>query len=299
MTSLKHILQNDVIPIRVRTEAIALVALGVRPMSLVFLPAELPDGNLLGREIDSTYQCLLYEGTSGTLLQKFYFWLQSGGKTPIEHKKSLLRKAYEDVVTPQASYKALLEIVQELRLPYILYEVRPSIRELYICNSDAVKERLGQLLQVRETIKREAWAKATPSTPYSLLAYPEEQVPEYLKKLGELLGYPPCCIDAYLTDRAQGQNVENRSAYSLLELEQKNETVNPLGFFLKDFFPCSPNCEQAQNMGQKCCDRLGEVDKEYAEAYLLSVTENKSRVTKYPAIISAHLDSLQEQKSQG
>ncbi|MBS3950869.1 MAG: DUF483 domain-containing protein [Peptococcaceae bacterium] len=292
MTSLKHLLQNDVVPMRVRTEAIALVALGVRPMSIVFLPAELPEGNLLGREIDSTYQCWLQEGSSGTLSQRYFFWLQSRGKTTIEHKKSLLRKAYENIVPPQASYKALLGIVQELSLPYIQYEVRPSIRELYICASDAVKERLDQLMQERETIKREAWAKVTSSTPYSLLAYPEEQVPEYLKKLGELLGYPPCCIEAYLTDRTQGQNVENRSAYFLLEFEQMNEAVNPLGFFLKDFFPCRPNCEQALSKGQECYDRLGEVDKNYAEAYLQSVNENKNRVTKYPAIISAHLDSL-------
>lgn len=297
MDNLKSVLQNDALLMRTRIEALALVALGVRPMALVFLPAELPDGELLGREIDSKYNQMLLEGTQGTLLDKFYFWLNSRGKTPIENKRAILRRMYDDVVLSHPSYRSLIEAVVKLDLPYLLYEVRPSIRELYICSTMAIKDKLSALMEERDAIKRAAWAKATPSTPYSLLVYPEEQVPSYLRQLGQLLGYPACCIEAYLSDREQGMNVESRSSYTLLELEQGCAETNPLSFILKDFFPCSPNCEEALNKGNECYQRLSDIGSEYGQAYLDLTSENMSRVAKYPAIISAHLDSLKQQQN--
>jgi len=190
MSALKEVLRNEALPLRLRVESIAFVALGLRPMSLVMLPADLYNGDVLGREIDNLYQRRLYEGTHGSLLQRFYTFLLSHGKHPVEYKKAVLHRAYEDIVPCQSSYKAIISAIDKLSLPYYIYEVRPSIRELYICNSALVRQRLDTLMQEREEIKRKAWANATPETPYSLIIYPEEQVPQYLRKLGELLGLP-------------------------------------------------------------------------------------------------------------
>jgi hypothetical protein len=283
------------IPMRLRIEVFAMVALGLRPLGLIFLPAELPDGSSIGKAIDQKYQDDLREGVSGSLVQRLKFTLLAPGKPPVVKKKLLLKQAYISMVQDLPAYKALHTWANKLGLGTCAYEVRPSIHELLIYQTSQVRTTLDELMEERLRIKQEAWARATPYTPYALLTYPEEQVPEYLEKLGLLLGYPQCCIKAYLEDRTNDVNVENRAAADL-QSQVETQVVDAWAYFVKDFFPCQPTCTAAAAAGKKTYGALEKVSPALAEAYLALLKENQDRILSYPVVIAGRLKDLEKEQ---
>jgi hypothetical protein len=76
------------------------------------------------------------------------------------------------------------------------------------------------------------------------------------RKIGELMGYPDCCIDFYLKNYDRAKEIGDE--YSLFSLENSSfpmpfYTNNLLRFFgitLISHFPCSFNCEKSVEMGE-------------------------------------------------
>ncbi len=286
-------LDEDLVMPRARIEAFLLVALGIKPLSIITVPGELVDGRDLGQAIDDRYQMTVAQGKEGGLYQKLWYRYHAVIERPLAFKQRLIRKAYEDIVTVSASYRAHLRWAKQLDLMVFDWEVRPSIHELYFYKSPTVGEELRQLMAERQQLKREAWAKVTRNTPISLLVYPEEQSAPYLIRLGRLLGYPDCCVQAYVRDRAGDDNVEARAARDLHLHTTISGIPEPWPYFVKDLFPCSPTCAHGTEIGKEALNALHVLSPQVAEVYRQLLKENQEMVRSYPVIINQHISSLE------
>ncbi len=290
---LDRFLTDELILPRTRVEAFLMVALGVKPVSLVTLPGELPKGDILGRLIDDRYRNALQAGQTGTFMQRTAFQLKNLGKRPLTLKQQLIRGAYSAIVEQSPTYKAHINWAKDFGLHTFTWEVRPSIRELYIYKSPSVGEELNDLMAERQRIKEETWKKAGKHTPLSILVYPEEQSPSYLARLGKLLGYPSCCVQAYLQNRTENINVETRAA---MELENKSSVQTgskPWAYFVKNFFPCSPECEAAVHLGVHSHQALTSMQPALGELYVQLLYENRQMVREYPTVINQHMQDVE------
>ncbi|MGE5653731.1 MAG: hypothetical protein ACM3ZQ_05610 [Bacillota bacterium] len=286
-------LKEDLVMPRARIEAFLLVALGIKPLSLITVPGELADGRELGQAIDDRYRKAVANGQEGNLLQKLSFRFHSLTEKPLAFKQRLIREAYEDIVEPSASYRAHLRWAKQLGLSVYDWEVRPSIHELYFYKSPTVGEELRELMAERQRLKREAWSKVTRDTPISMLVYPEEQSAPYLERLGRLLGYPDCCVQAYLSDRAQGENVEARAARDLHLATTVSGSPEPWAYFVKDLFPCSPTCANGTQVGKEALAALHALSPQLADVYRQLLQENQEMVRVYPVIINQHVQEME------
>lgn len=290
---LERFLTDELVLPRTRVEAFLMVALGIKPLSLITLPGELPNGDILGRQIDDRYRNALQAGQTGSLLQRTAFQIKNLGKRPLALKQQLIREAYSAVVEHSSTYKAHINWARDLGLQTYTWEVRPSIRELYVYKSPSVGEELQDLMAERQRIKEETWKKAGKNTPLSLLVYPEEQSPAYLARLGRLLGYPSCCVQAYLQNRTENINVETRAS---MEVERQSAGAEdmPWAYFVKNFFPCSPECESAVHLGQHSHQALSAMQPALGELYSRLLRENLQMVRQYPTTINKHIQEVEQ-----
>lgn len=286
-------LKEELVMPRARIEAFLLVALGIKPLSLITVPGELADGRELGQAIDDRYHQSVANGREGSLWQRLSFGVHSLTEKPLAFKQRLIRRAYEDIVPPSASYRAHLRWAKELGLTVYDWEVRPSIHELYFYKSPTVGLELRELMLERQRLKREAWSKVTRHTPISLLVYPEEQNPPYVERVGRLLGYPDCCVQAYLRDRARDENVEARAARDLQLMTTVNGDPEPWPYFVKDLFPCSPTCPRSTEIGKEVYAALHSLSPQLADLYLQLLQENQEMVRVYPVIINQHVQEME------
>ncbi len=286
-------LKEELVMPRARIEAFLLVALGIKPLSLITVPGELVDGRELGQAIDDRYRTAVGKGKDGNLWQKLSYRFHSMTEKPLAFKQRLIREAYEEIVTPSASYRAHLRWAKQLGLAVFDWEVRPSIHELYFYKSPTVGEELHELMAERQRLKREAWTKVTRDTPISVLVYPEEQSAPYLGRLGRLLGYPDCCVQAYVRDRTSGENVEARAARDLHLQTTVSGNPEPWPYFVKDLFPCSPTCSQGTEVGKEALAALHALSPQLADVYQQLLQENQERVRVYPVIINQHVQEME------
>ncbi len=280
---------------RVKLEDYLLVALGVRGVSLVTIPAELPDGQELGRAIDRTFSLLYYRG--GDPGRPLLARLAHRGRdvfyrltlNPLQYKATLMAHAFSRVVTPAPSYQAHRAWARDLGLDCFETAVRPTIHELYLYRDPAVLRRLQELMDERRRIHVAARAEYRPTMGAAGLVYPEEYRGEYLERLGELLGYPACCVQRYARDRTARVSVELRAAKQL-EVARKAgpAAVDPDAYWVKDFFPCRPDCPAAGERGRQAANALRELDPRLADRYRRGMEKNLERVAEYPAAIRAH-----------
>lgn len=280
---------EDQISLRTRIENFLLVALGIKPMSLLTLPGEMLSGEQLGWRIDNLYREKLQEIQHLSWWGQLSWQLRHLGQRSVVWKRQLLSQAYQQVVEASEAYQAHLHWARAFELHTTFWEVRPTVRELYLYCSPSVEDEIEQLMAERRRIHQQARKHATKETPLSLLVYPEEQFPDYLARLGRLLGYPKCCIDAYCTDRAQGINVESRMASAL---QHSSEDEAPWAFFTGNFFPCSPNCQQASRLGQQAYQELAAIDRHLGEEYKRLLLENREQLRSYPEIINRHAQQV-------
>lgn len=275
---------------RTRIEGFLLVALGVKPLSLITLPGELPQGDQLGWQIDNHYRSQLQALEESSWWQKVRFQYKHLGERPVTTKMGMVRTAYQQVVEGSAAYQAHLYWAKAFDLKTFFWEVRPTVRELFLYRGPSVKDELEALMAERVRIKQEVLKSATRDTPVSLLVYPEEQSPDYLAELGRLLGYPPCCIQAYRQDRAANRNVETRASAEAASASFHEE--QPWAYFIKNFFPCSPECEQAAGLGRHAHRELSAIDAHLGEIYSQLLIENREMVQGYPETINQHMRTV-------
>jgi len=145
------------------------------------------------------------------------------------------------------------------------------------------------LTRKRLIFREEFLRHADPTTPKSLLAYPEEHFPEYLIGIGKLLDYPPCCISAYIEDRNEGRiTAEQRAATQIADFRAHGMEPDIYTYFSRDFIPCSPSCAGASTIGRKTHQTLKGMDNRLSEIHFQCLKSNVERVSSYVESIQAH-----------
>ena len=274
----KFLEDGHILP-RIKIENFLLVSLGLRPCSLMTLPAELPDANAIGGAIDEQmFPRLRGLRSEQDPLKKLQL---------IDALKKEMKLAYEETVKGSEQYKSHKFWVKRLGLRNITVSVRPTVEELYIFRENDIGKRLRRLMKDRERYRAEAMASVKPGMDKARFVYPEEFRASWLKEIGNILGYQDCCIEAYATDREEGRNVEARASQQLKEAEERG-AVDPFTYFIGYFFPCSPSCGEAQTKGASYRKGLVELLPSLGELYERSVAKNMERVRLQPEIIEQY-----------
>ncbi len=243
----------------------------------MILPTELQNAESIGRAIDDQifpkFKKIRSEPDPGKRL-----WL-------IEALKKEMRRAYEINVKGSEAYRFHLSWINRIGLRKTVIGVRPTIEELYIFKNDEIGKKIKKLMKDREKYRAEviAVAMSRPGMEESRFAFPEEYKGPWIREIGKILGYPTCCVEAFVKNRENGINVELRASQQI-EGATKVGTVNPLTYFVGYFFPCSPCCDEALARGSRCRERLSELHPRLGEIYLKSVAENMERVRHQPKI---------------
>ncbi|NQU78835.1 DUF483 domain-containing protein [Candidatus Woesearchaeota archaeon] len=94
--------------------------------------------------------------------------------------------------------------------------------------------------------------------------------PAVTRKIGNILGYPECCIDKFSKERTLVKNQETK----IVEALSKSKSANSAAFFTREFFPCKINCKNAIKTGEKIIDELGKKDQNLASAYRIVMEIN-------------------------
>ncbi len=298
---LQEFMEESAIPLGCKFDDFLPVVLGVRKASQIIVPAELPDAAILGATIDSRFRSKT-EGKK-SLGGSFADYVKSktgkfGRNDKVKEarmKTELLRELYAEIVEGSISYNLYMDWIDRLGLQKKILESRPTIREVYIFRDPSVAVELEELQDMRKDIRWDAMRSPDLSAPVSLRAFPEENSPAFLRKIGSILGFPPCCIDRYIFDRGSGVlSPEVRAANQIIHAESPEE-VDKFAYFTKDFFPCQPDCESAAEIGRVMYEKLKDFDPELAELYLQHLSDNLDLVRRYPEIIEERIRSLERQ----
>ncbi|MEP7122570.1 MAG: hypothetical protein ABJE95_16730 [Byssovorax sp.] len=83
-----------------------------------------------------------------------------------------------------------------------------------------------------------------------------------VEAMGALMGYPPCCVQAFLAQRTRGDNLDNER---LTFRRAPREPLHPLlhrvgGVRLLSHHPCSPSCAGSIRIGEQIVGALAAVD---------------------------------------
>ena len=246
---------------------------------MMTLPAELPDANAIGGAIDErVFPKLGGLRSEQDPLKKLRL---------IDALKKDMRLAYEENVKGSEQYKSHKCWIKQLGLRNITVSIRPTMEELYLFRGNDIGKRLSRLMKDRERYRAEARANVKPGMDKARFVYPEEFKASWLKEIGEILGYPDCCVQAYASDREEGRNVETRASQQLKEAEERG-FVDPFTYSIGYFFPCSPSCGEAQAKGASYRKGLIELLPRLGELYDGSVVKNMERVRHQPEIIEQY-----------
>ncbi|RLI34201.1 hypothetical protein DRO66_09180 [Candidatus Bathyarchaeota archaeon] len=276
---LSEILTEEKLLDRIKVENFLLVTLKLRPCSRMNLPAELPNGDSIGKKIDEKVFPKLRQLQGETDPQKRL--------AAIASLKRDMRRAFETIVLSSEHYKAHLNWAKKLGLHSRLVAVRPTLSEFYLYNDRKIGNRLKRLMREREKLRAKAYRNATPTMDRVRFAYPEEFEGSWLKEMGRVLGYPDCCVDAYASDRKKGVNVEQRASQQIETMERHAE-IDPLTYFISYFFPCTPNCNEALSRGREIHERLRRDSSELGNLYSSIAEENMRTVRHQPEIIAEY-----------
>ncbi|UCH58096.1 MAG: DUF483 domain-containing protein [Candidatus Bathyarchaeota archaeon] len=276
---LQKLMGDPKLKTRVKVENLLLVHLGLRQCSQTVLPVDLPNAEGMGSTIDRRMAPKMIQIQRVTDPRRKL--------AAIASLKKEMRTAYDKVVRASDQYKGLLSWARDLRLRTRLADVRPTVQELYLFKEGRVGGRLKGLMKSRQKIRARVYASAKPGMERIRLAYPEEFEGSWLREMGEMLGYPGCCVEAYVSDREREFNVEERAARQLAEAEQLGN-MDPLAYYVGYFFPCTPDCEQAASRGRECLESLADLDPSLGELYSTLVAGNLENVRLQPEVIARY-----------
>lgn len=94
------------------------------------------------------------------------------------------------------------------------------------------------------------------------LAAVEQRAPDDARSAGALLGFPPCCVEAFCADmersRVDEDTVNDDSCIRILQTAKPGRAVlNPLSNFdLLGFYPCSAQCDAATAIAERNLEAL-------------------------------------------
>jgi len=280
-SEIRELLSETRIHIRVAVENLIIVGLNLRPCSQTTIPAELPSGSSIGEAIDVRFKPRLDQ------LRRIQD--NKARITEISEIRKGMALAFDELVEGSDEYRCFISWVKRLGLKLDKVEVRPTAHEFYIYKDRETLKELHRLMQERGKLRVEALKKPNPSRGQLQFAYPEEFNGAWIRRMGQLLGYPDCCVDRYASDREQGVNAEARAAAQLKEL---GRDPDPYVYIASYFFPCSPTCEIARQKGEIYHRRLSEALPQAGEAYEKIIAENLDRVRRQPEIIDEYLSRV-------
>jgi hypothetical protein len=82
-----------------------------------------------------------------------------------------------------------------------------------------------------------------------------------LSELGALMGYPPCCIDAFARQDERSNDTRNRYQTAARTTGARwHPELNNFGVMALSFFPCSYRCDEAQRQARRVFEALSSVE---------------------------------------
>ncbi len=282
----QELLDETLLANYVKIEDYLMVALGVRSCSFVTIPAEFPNAGQFGREID-----LLCSDELHRLVE-----------APVEKKpllipklRSRIQEAFKKVVLSSDTYKAHIAWSRKLLLQTVDVEVRPSIHELYLFTNSAVKKQLKRLFALRAVARKKLMFSKGFTESRTNLAYAEELSEDYVNLLGELLGYPSCCVEKYVNDRlGGGLSVETRASVQLKQVDEGMRQLSVYAYFARNFFPCQPTCRNAIEIGKSIFQLLAGINPRLGAVYLQCLRENAKIVEEYPEFAQQYKQKMEK-----
>ena len=268
----------------VKTEDYLMVALEIRPCSFLTIPAELRNGDTLGKKIDA-----LCAGDLQAVLSA-----AADEKGALIHRlKATIGESFKRVVFASATYKAHIDWARRLYLRICNVEVRPSIHELYLFKDARVKKELRKLLRIRKAARARVRLSMDAPKTKTCFAFPEELSQEYLSSVGKLLGYPSCCVEKYVRDRLSGEaSAEMRASGQIDQSRSEGTEPDTYAYFARNFFPCEPKCRSAGEIGRRTLDLLSGLNPKFGKLYFAGMRKNVEIVENYPELARKHVEKL-------
>jgi hypothetical protein len=275
------------------------VTLRLRPMALTYLPAELPGGIRMGEAIDR-YFAERYRPPAGGRGGRFRGLFGRGrrGASPKEEeliaKRKVLEAAYNEVAASSPAYAAHLAWLDRLGLDQIQIKRRPTLREMFIYHDRATRRRLVELEEAAAAGRSRPTTGAEGDAEQAMIeyVYATEFDRDYLRGVAALLGYPECCVEKYAEDRLKGQNVEQRGYEQIKAMQEAGKPIDVHVYYVKDFFPCSPDCAVAIARGEQFEAAFAALGDEVRDVYVGSLYDSFQLAQSYPLLIQQHKERL-------
>ncbi len=287
MTTAKmmRLFNDETITERVKLEDFWTVALGTRPLSLLSLPADFPDSQRLKEAVEQGFITRYYDGYSqGGLagwLQRIQYWLRRRRQPPIAYQTSLFHDAFEEVILEHEQYLGLLRWQVEFGLASVQQAVQPGVEEMLVYRDESVLAKIVDLIRARALIREREQSDDDTKASANPFAPPEHADPQYVEGIGDLLGYPSCCIEAFTDEVRRGQESGLRSAKQINETDR----VASDAFFASHFYPCTPDCPKAKGKGRTILDRLATFDGRLARRMERIYRSNIQLIKQYPRVV--------------
>ena len=181
---------------------------------------------------------------------------------PFDHEMAQLEMGRRKVVKREFSSDATLDALRALGWPLRVsegsYAVAADSADVHHGEGAHYTVFLGQEVDITralaaETLEREARGEARR---------------EAIATLGDLLGYPACCTEAYLTQQDQGESASFRRVFEVGPLQGAPRWNNlfVLSHALISHFPCTLGCSATATLAQETWEVLADRDPERAEA---------------------------------
>ena len=276
------------ITLKAKIEALLAPYLKLRPSSQITIPAEFPTGMEMGHQIDANVQ--------PHMMQLQQIQDLKARVVAVQALKKLLEKNFETIVEESVEYKTYYDWANKLELRTNQIKVRPTVHEVYFFKERGTGNAIRNLMKDREKLRKKVQRKPGSNVDSIHFAYPEEFEPKWLNGLGEILGYPDCCVKQYAEDRGKGVNVEERASRQLIEAV-KEGGVDTHAYFTGYFFPCSPRCEKALKKGYEWHDAFKTLDERFGELYEQDMYMNAEMVLRQPELIQQYLAQFKPKKT--
>jgi hypothetical protein len=275
------------------------VCLGLRQLALTYLPAEFPGGNRMGEAIDRYFKENYVPGEAprAGLLNRFRRrGPHADQEAELLAKRRVLEQAYNEIAAGSPAYAAHLDWLDRMTLNHYQVKRRPSLREMFIYRDRRVKDRVVELEDIAEKARQRVAEGPGDRAPLEYV-YANEFDPKYLRGLGEMLGYPACCVERYVEDRMKGQNVEQRAWEQVHRMQSDGKSVDIHAYYVKDFFPCTPDCEAARAQGELWEAAYEALSPDLRDMYVGAMYQCFELVQNYPVLITQHRQRLEQGRS--
>ncbi|UCE95521.1 MAG: DUF483 domain-containing protein [Candidatus Bathyarchaeota archaeon] len=266
----------------VKVEDYLTVALKLRPSSFFTIPAELPKGQQMGAKIDELcakeYQAVIHASQK----EKF---------SAINKLREKIQNLFETIVVRSTEYQAHQNWSKKLHIRTLKAKVRPSVHEIYLFLDPKIEKKLKKLMELRSLEIKKSLASVSNIQNLGLIY--AEPSSEFVMLLGELLGYPICCINKYVRERFRERKSPEIRASQQLKAQGKGKIRNFHAYFTRNFFPCESFCVNATNMGKHIHNLMNEINPRLGDVYFSCLKANATTVEQYPLLMKQFREKLE------